>query len=122
LVPLVGLGVLQPPEHVLGKQGEFAVVPGIVGRVLPTVRGQMRTDLVLEHRLVMEGHDYTASLTSIFPVTALVIRADRYSRRVSIISVDLAMRESIFKQWSSKNCTMTRCSGNGGRLNLKFRT
>src|SRR5690625_2510874 len=74
----------------------------------------MRADLVLEHRLVMEGHDYTASLTSIFPVTALVIRADRYSRRVSIISVDLTMRESIFEHRSSRKRTNMSCSFLGG--------
>ena len=44
---------LQPREHIRREQRPVTVMPGIVRRVLPAVRGQILADLGLERLLVL---------------------------------------------------------------------
>ena len=89
------LGLLQPREQVLGEQRPLPVVAGVSGRIQPAVGVQVRADLGLEHNLVMIGH-HTISRTSICPVTAAVINADRRSFESSMNRSVSAMSVSIF--------------------------
>src|SRR3546814_16762833 len=90
------------------------VVAGVVFRVQPAVSGEVLADLVLEDGLVVLGHRYATPRTSIFPVTASVISAERYSRNVSIIFVDLVMSASIAAVCSETRSDISCCSESGG--------
>ncbi len=62
LGPLLGLGLLEPGVHVVGKQRPGLVVARAGGRVEPPVRGQMSADLVLEGSFMLDRHDRHANV------------------------------------------------------------
>ena len=95
------LGLLQPREQILGEERTLPVVPGVVRRVQPPVRLQVRADLGLEDDLVVVGHQ-TISRTSICPVTAAVINAARRSRASSMNRSVSAIKSSILAVCSSR--------------------
>ncbi len=56
LFQLLGLSVGKPAEDVVGEQGTFAVVAGVVWRVEPAMGGQVLGELLFELDLVVQSH------------------------------------------------------------------
>src|SRR6056297_1412877 len=110
-VPFVGLGGLDPGLQILGVEREIHVVAG-GGPAQPALRDQPVDDVGFEMFLVVQIA-HAALLTSIFPVTAAVINAARFSLSRAMLFSVWAIRFRMRSSSRSISSAMARCSSKG---------
>ena len=69
---------------------------------------------------LMRGVGHAASRTSILPVTAAVINAERRSLRMSMLCFVLAIRASMLAVSWSRKVAMADCSASLGQSKVRF--
>src|SRR6056297_476740 len=119
-VPFVGLGGLDPGLQILGVERETHVVAG-GGPAQPALRDQPVDDVGFEMFLMVQIA-HAALLTSIFPVTAAVINAARFSLSRAMLCSVLVMSVSILAVCAARLRVISSCSsfgGTGQRTSLK---
>jgi len=130
-VPGLGLAGLDPGHHIIDEQGLGAVVAGVVASLVQPAGGsQVRADFVFEVDFLVDAHAATASgrwtrpRTSILPVTAAEMRAERRSLRRWMALCASSTSESTLVVSNETLETMSTCSdaeGNGTRRRPRIR-